>query len=135
MAEKNLASARLVNKAFETGDASLIDSAIATDFVDHTDRGDLNRDSLKKMVTGIKQHFPDMKMEVLKELADDEYVFTHVRYTGTSSGAMDMPKGPYDMQVIHVVRFKDGKGVEHWEFMQPREMMALSPKPEDKGKK
>ena len=128
-AEKNLAASRLVNKAFETGDASLIDSAVAADFVDHTDRGDMNRDSLKAMVVGLKQHFPDMKTEILKEVADEDYVFTWSRYTGNSTGAMGMPKGPYDMRVVHVVRFKDGKGVEHWEYMEPREMMKMMPPP------
>ena len=127
MAEKNLAASRTVNKAFETGDASLIDSAVAADFVDHTDRGDMNRDSLKAMVVGLKTHFPDMKTEVIKEVADNDYVFSLVRYTGNSDGSMDMPKGPYDMHVLHVVRCKDGKGVEHWEYMQPKEMMAMMP--------
>ena len=135
MVEKNLAATRLVNKAFETGDPSLIDSAVASDFVDHTDRGDMNRDSLKAMVVGLKKNFPDMKMQVLKEVADENYVFTLVRYTGNSNGAMDMPVGPYDMHVVHVVRLKDGKGVEHWEYMQPREMMKMMPPPADANKK
>ena len=134
-AEKNLAASRLVSKAFETGDPSLIDSAVAPDFVDHTDRGDMNRDSLKAMVTGLKKNFPDMKTEVKKELADGDYVFTLVRYTGTSTGAMDMPKGPYDMHVVHVVRCRDGKGVEHWEYMQPVEMMKMMPPPPPPAKK
>jgi len=128
-AEKNLAASRTVNKAFETGDASLIDSAVAPDFVDHTDRGDMNRDSLKAMVAGLKKNFPDMKTEVIKEVADEDYVFSLVRYTGNSNGAMDMPKGPFDMHVLHVVRCKDGKGVEHWEYMQPKEMMKMAPPP------
>ena len=136
-AEKNLAASRIVNKAFETGDASMIDSAVASDFVDHTDRGDMNRDSLKMMVATVHQKFPDMKMEILKELADEDYVFTHVRYTGTSDGSMEIPKGPYDLHVVHVVKFKDGKGVEHWEYMEPREMMKMMPpqKVDEKVKK
>jgi len=128
MAEKNLAASRLVNKAFESGDVTLIDSAVAADFVDHTDQGDKNRDSLKAVITVLKKHFPDMKLEVIKEVADDDYVFSLVRYTGTSDGSMDMPKGPYDMRILHVVRCKDGKGAEHWEYMQPKELMAMMPK-------
>lgn len=44
MAEKNLAASHIVNAAFQTGDISKIDDAIAADFVDHSDRGDMNRD-------------------------------------------------------------------------------------------
>jgi predicted SnoaL-like aldol condensation-catalyzing enzyme len=125
MAEKNLAASQIVTKAFQTGDASMIDSAVAADFVDHTDRGDMNRDRLKAMIASIHKEFPDMKTDVIKEVADDEYVFSLMRFTGTSNGQMDIPKGPYDMHAVQVVKFKDGKAVEHWEYMQPKEMMAM----------
>jgi predicted SnoaL-like aldol condensation-catalyzing enzyme len=138
MAEKNLAASHIVDKAFETGDPSNIDSAIASDFVDHTDMGDKNRDSLKTMIVSMHKNFPDMKMEMVKEVADNDYVFSLMRYSGTSNGQMGMPAGPYDMKAIEVVRFKDGKGVEHWSFMQMADMMKMMAPPmgkDDKMKK
>ena len=134
MAEKNLAASRIVDDAFMTGDTSKINDAVASDFVDHTDMGEKNRDSLKAMVLMTHREFPDMKMEVLKELADDEYVFSLIRMTGTSNGQMGMPKGPFDMKSIEVVKFKDGKGVEHWSYMQPADMMKMMPQPPAKSK-
>lgn len=125
-AEKNLAASHIVSDAFGSGDISKIDSAVASDFVDHTDRGDMGRDSLKAMIKMVHATNQDMKMEIIKELADDEYVFSLMRFTGTSDGTM-MPKGPYDMQAIQVVKFRDGKAVEHWEYMEPREMMKMMP--------
>lgn len=126
MTEKNLAASHVVDKAFETGDPGGIDSVVSGDFVDHRDRGDVKgRDSLKAMITSMHKDFPDMKMEHIKELADDEYVFSLNRYTGTSNGEMGMPKGPYDMKAIEVVKFKDGKGVEHWSFMESADMMKM----------
>lgn len=127
MAEKNLVASHIVNDAFQSGDISKIDDAIASDFVDHTDRGDMNRDSLKTMITMMRKEFPDMKMETIKEMADNDYVFSLMRWTGTSNGQMGMPKGPYDMKAIEVVRFKDGKGVEHWSYMQPADVMKMMP--------
>jgi predicted SnoaL-like aldol condensation-catalyzing enzyme len=123
--QKNLDASHTVSKAFETGDVSAIDSVVASDFVDHTDRGEKNRDSLKAMITMMHATNKDMKMEITKELADNDYVFSWMRFTGTSDGSMGMPKGPYDMQAIQVIKFKDGKAVEHWEFMQPAEMMKM----------
>ena len=122
-AEKNLAASHIVVDAFQTGDISKIDSAVASDFVDHTERGDMGRDSLKSMIKMWHGASKDNKMEIIKELADDEYVFSWMRFTGTSDGSMGMSAGPYDMRSIEVVRFKDGKAVEHWGFMEPREMM------------
>ena len=125
---KNLEASRAVSKAFESGDVSGIDSAVAANFVDHTTRGDMGRDSLKAMIKMVHATNKDVKMEVIKELADDDYVFTWMRFTGTSDGTM-MPVGPYNMTGLQVVRCDDGKIVEHWEFMEPREMMKMMPPP------
>ena len=124
-AKKNLEAFHAVDNAFLTGDISRIDSVVASDFVDHTPKGDLGRDSLKAMITMIKNG-GTMKSEIKKEFADDEYVMAWMRWTGTSNGSMpDMPAGPYDMSGVEVVRFKDGKAVEHWAFMDAREMMKM----------
>jgi len=130
MAEKNLAASHAISNAFGTGDVSALDSFVADDFVDHTDRGDkVGRDSLKAMIAWVHSTNKDMKMEIKKELADNDHVMTWMRFTGTSDGSMGMPKGPYDMTAIELVRFKDGKAVEHWEFMELREMMKMMPQP------
>jgi predicted SnoaL-like aldol condensation-catalyzing enzyme len=129
-AEKNLASSKIITDAFKTGDQSKIDSAVASDFVDHTDHGVVKgSDSLKAMITSIHQNYADMKSDVIKEVGDDEYVFTLMHFSGTSNGAMGMPKGPYDMHTVEVTRYKDGKAVEHWGYMQPEEMMKMMPMP------
>jgi predicted SnoaL-like aldol condensation-catalyzing enzyme len=128
-AQKNLAASHIVSKAFETGDPSKIDSAVASDFVDHNERGGTgNRDSLKAMIIAVHKEDPGGKMELIKELADDDYVFSLMRFHGTSNGSMGMPAGPYDMHAIQVVKFKDGMAVEHWEYMMPDEMMKMMAK-------
>jgi len=126
MAQKNLEASRAIGKAFETGNTNVLDSVVADDFLDHTDRGDVRgRDSLKAMVQMIHDNMKDMKSETIKDLADDEYVFSWMRFTGTSDGSMGMPSGPYDMQSIEVAKFRDGKAVEHWSFVSMKEMMEM----------
>ena len=139
MTDKNLAASRAISKAFETGDIKGLDSVVADNFVDHTDMGDkVGRDSLKAMVTMIHSTFKDMKMETLGEVADGDYVYTRMRFTGTGDGKM-MPAQPYDMHVIETAKFKDGKAVEHWEFMDIQSVKKMqdmyAPKMEDKSKK
>ncbi len=63
----------------------------------------------------------------MHEVADDDYVFSWMHYTGTSDGAMGMPKGPYSMNVIEVSKFKDGKATEHRGFVDMKEMMKVMP--------
>jgi predicted SnoaL-like aldol condensation-catalyzing enzyme len=129
--QKNTAAANVVTKAFQTGDVSGVDSVVADDFVDHTDRGDVKgKDSLKSYITTMHSTFKDMKIETLNSAANGDYVYDYTRYTGTSDGSMGMPKGPYDMTAIELVKFRDGKAVEHWGFMQVQDMMKMmAPQP------
>lgn len=125
MAQKNLDAMHVVNKAFETGDVSGIDSVIADNFVDHTDKGDVNRDTLKAMIKMMHASDKTMKMTTTKELADDDYAFALMHFTGTSDGSMGMPAGPYDMHAMEVVKFSGGKATEHWEYMEGAEVMKM----------
>ena len=133
-AKANLAASKIVSDALMSGDISKIDSAVASDFVDHTDKGDMGRDSLKAMITMMHKSGGDMKMETVKEFADDEYVVSWMRYSGSNGESMGMPKGPYNMTTIELVKCKDGKAIEHWGFMEPREMMKMmAPPPPSNG--
>ena len=127
-AKKNLDAFHAVAKAFETGDVSQIDSVVAKDFRDHRPYGDvIGPDSLKTLITMMK-NAGTMKSEIKKELADDEYVMAWMRWTGITTVPMDgMPAGPVDMNGVEVVRFKDGKAVEHWAFMPPPPPMTNLP--------
>ena len=130
-AQKNLDAFYVVDNAFETGDLSRIDSVVASDFVDHTPMGTWNRDSLKTMITTMK-NAGTIKSEIKKILADDEYVMAWLHWTGTSNGTVPgmPPAGPVDMNGVEVVRFKDGKAVEHWAFMDAVEAMKMMSAPQ-----
>jgi predicted SnoaL-like aldol condensation-catalyzing enzyme len=129
-AQKNLAAFDVVSNAFQTGDASKIDSVVADDFVDHTDKGDVKgKDSLKAMIAMMHNNFKNMKTETKNEAAGGDYVYGWMHYSGTSDGTMGMPKGPFDMTSIELVKFNNGKAVEHWAFMQPQDMMKMMPPP------
>lgn len=128
-AKKNLAASHIVNDAFMSGDVSKIDDAVAADFVNHTDYGDMGRDSLKAMITNMKKTMGDMKMTLMKEVADDDYVFSEMEFTGTRKGEIGMPDGPYDMHGIEVVKFKDGKAIEHWEYTRNDDVMKMMAPP------
>lgn len=129
-AQKNIAASDAISKAFETGDVSKIDSVVSADFVDHTDHGDKKgADSLKAMVKFFYSNFKDTKAEKIREVADGDHVWSWMHYTGTSVGSAAMAKGPYDIKGIEITKFKDGKAVEHWGFMDMQDMMKMMPPP------
>jgi predicted SnoaL-like aldol condensation-catalyzing enzyme len=130
MQQKNQAASDSISNAFMTGNANGIDNFIADDFVDHTDMGDKKgKDSLKAMINFIHNNMKDMKMEKVHDVADNDYVYSWMKYSGTSDGTMGMPKGPYTMNAMEVSKFKDGKAVEHWGFMDMRDMKMFMPPP------
>ena len=125
---KNLDAARAINKAVETGDTSKLSDYLAADAVDHSDHGDIKgADSIKSAIAKIHLMVKDMKIETVKELADGEYTFQWMNYTGTAiTSDMGMKAGEtFKMTAIQVSKFKDGKSTEHWEFMQPADMMKM----------
>lgn len=131
---KNPKSARVFYDAIETGDVSKVDSFLAKDAVHHDpQRGEVvGADSIKAILADIHNHFKDLEVDIISEVIGDEYGFTLHRFKGTSTDATMMPAGTaVDMRAVDVVRFKDGKIVEHWEYMDMADMMKMMniPKP------
>src|SRR3984957_5372032 len=143
---KNLAANSAIDRAIESGDVSNLGDYIATDAVDHSgEHGDvIGLDSIKAELAPLhKLAANDLKFEVVKELADSDYVFQWVRMTGTATSTdMGVPVGSkFSVASMNVSRFKNGKATEHWEFMQPADMMKMMaapqptpPTPAKKGK-
>jgi len=129
-AQKNLDAFHVIDKAFQTGDVSGVDAVVAADFVDHTEKGDMGRDSLKAMIKMMAKD-TSMKMTTTKEVADDDYVFSQGTYTGMGDGK-SMPAGRYEIHAVEVVKFKDGKATEHWGYMEGRDVAKMMQPPAKK---
>jgi predicted ester cyclase len=134
-AKKNLEVNTAIMKAYEAGDFSKMGDYIAADAVDHGgEKGDVK--GLDNIVSEMKRYremMKDTKMEMVKEMADDEYVMTWGKFSGTlTADGMGMKAGDKtSMTSIDVTKFKDGKAVEHWIFMDGAEvnkmMQAMMP--------
>ena len=128
-AQKNVDAMHGVTNAFESKDFSKLGDYIADDAVDHSgDNGDIKGlDSIKASFAKYMATIDNMKSSLIKELADDEYVMSWYRYTGTyKTPQMGHKAGEgFDMKVIEVARFKDGKAVEHWGMMEPGDVMKM----------
>ena len=122
-AKKNIEVNDAIMKAYEVGDFSKMGDYIAADAVDHGgEHGDvIGLDSIIAMMKMYKAQMPDMKTVTSKSLADDEYVFVWCTVKGTMMGK------PITMSSVDVAKFKDGKAVEHWVYMDPKEMMQMMP--------
>jgi predicted ester cyclase len=122
-AKKNMKVNDAIMKAYEAGDFSKMGDYIAADAIDHgSDHGDVK--GLDSIVADMKRYramMPDMKSTMSRSLADEEYVFTWAKISGTMNGK------PITMSSVDVSKFKDGKAVEHWIYMDPKDMMNMMP--------
>lgn len=124
--QRNLAADSIITKSFDKGDTTGLSAVIADNCVSHGEHGNMGKDSIIAMAAMMKSmKNNDMKTETLQKLANKEYVMGWYRMTGTSDGSMGMPKGPYDMHSIELTKYKDGKAIEHWEYVDAMEMMKM----------
>lgn len=127
--KKNLAATHAISKCFETKDFSKLGDYIAEDCVDHAgENGDIvGLANMKAEFEKMTSMFSEMKSEVIKELADDEYVMSWMRYTGKfSQDMMGLKAGDsFTAESMEVTKFKDGKAVEHWVMMEPKEYKKM----------
>lgn len=122
-AKKNMEVNDAITKAYESGDFSKMSDYVAADAVDHSgETGDIT--GLENIVAQMKKYHemsPDMKGTNTKVMADDEYVITWSKSSGTMNGQK------MEMTGVDIAKFKDGKAIEHWMYMDPKDMMKMLP--------
>lgn len=132
-AKKNLEAMHGITKCFDTKDFSKLGDYIAEDCIDHAGQeGDvIGLANMKAEFEKMVQIWEAAPTVVIKELADGEYVMSWLRFTGTMKmDQIGMKAGDkYDMASLEVSKFKDGKVIEHWTFMQPSDMMKMMQPP------
>ena len=140
-----LASIDKVYAAFGSGDDSCVDACVAKNFVEHavpppgvTSTG---MQCLKDSIAWFHTAFPDCKMTVLSSVVAGDTIYVHFNQKGTNRGPMGpgMPATGKTMDVngVDIVRFENGKAVEHWGYMDETRMnqqLGLAPMPGSSGK-
>ncbi|MBK6990552.1 MAG: ester cyclase [Chitinophagaceae bacterium] len=128
-AKKNLETSQAISKTFETKDFSKLGDYIADNCVDHAgENGDIvGLANMKAEFEKMTTMFSEMKSEPIRELADDEYVMSWMRFTGKFSQDMMGKKAgeSFTSESMEVSKFKDGKTIEHWTMMEPKELMKM----------
>jgi len=105
--QQNIDADNVLLKAFETGDVSQLDLVIDPEFLNHAGEKK-GVDSLKMMIRGFHARMNNLKLELKRQLADDEYVFDWVRFINSGPDII--------IEGMEVTRYANGKAIEHWFF-------------------
>jgi steroid delta-isomerase-like uncharacterized protein len=132
---KNKAVARRVfDEIFNQGKFEAADAIYAKDFVNHGARRDADLKEDQEAARGWKLAFPDLKISVVKEIAEGDLVTVLWTATGTNTGEGNgLPATGKKIQGrgITIWRVLNGKLTEEWsEFDQLRIMKDLGLIPE-----
>jgi steroid delta-isomerase-like uncharacterized protein len=116
---------QMVNKQ----DLKMIDSLVHPDYVEHqTDpHYPANRKGLKKEFQDYFEAFPDLQTKVNFMVAEGDMVVVHYTSTGTHMGAIygkDASNKKIEIRGVDVIRYKDGKGIEHWGYLEEGKLLT-----------
>jgi steroid delta-isomerase-like uncharacterized protein len=114
-------------EVYNRGNQSYLDEMSRQDFVSH-DRGNPthDREGVKQIVTAIRSAFPDVHFTADDVLAEGDKVVARFTMVGTHKGEfMGIPATdrPIVVTGIDIVRFADGKAVEHWHEWSGMELL------------
>ncbi len=137
MAEKNKALMAQMYEAFNADDWNKASTIIAADFVEHNPEPGQKPglDGLKEIFAKYRSAFPDMKFTADKMISEGDIVVAHIVVTETNKGEfMGMPATGKTINVegYDMVRFANGKGVEHWgvyDMMGMMQQLGMMPPP------
>lgn len=119
--EQNKATVTRFNKEFiEGGNMNAFNEIIAADFINQTAPPGVPKGPEGVMYFFnhfLKPAFPELKVEIQRQVAEKDTVTTHkIFYTTHKGDFMGIPATGKNvtMEVIDIIRLKDGKFVEHW---------------------
>lgn len=99
------------------GDLDALDALTAPDLVEHLPDGRTGGNDVKASLASVREAFPDLRMTIQEYVEDGDTACAVIRFTGTHQGPLfgNAPTGrAVDVMMVDVVRFRDGRAVEHW---------------------
>ena len=110
------------------GNLDVCDELVADDFVDHEEFPGISSDKagVKQFFAMLRAAFPDVRVEPQEVFAEGELVCARAIMTGTHQGEfMGAPATGkrIEVQLIDILRVRDGQAREHWGLMDAMTMM------------
>lgn len=116
--------------AWWTGKTDGLDAIVAENFTSHMAMPGVSStgiQQLKDMIAISSAAFTENKAEDLHLTAEGDRVIAHYRWKAKNTGSMieGLPatNKPVDVHTVDILRFENGKIVEHWGYMEEMKMM------------
>ncbi len=108
---------RIIEVGFGQGDLSVLDELMDEDVIEHQRGNRPGLDGAKEVVRTLHRWMSDFSLTVEDIAVSGDIVWSRNRGRGVNTGSVmgHAPTGrTVEVDVIDIVRFRDGKVVEHW---------------------
>ena len=132
---------RLIKEGYNKGNLGGLSEIFAAEFVEHQ-AGIVppSAEGVKGSIAFLRAAFPDLTLSIEDSITSGDKTWTRMIARGTHQGPFmgAPPTGkPFEITVIDVCRYKDGKIVEHWgvadQLSLMRQIGALARPPQDRS--
>jgi predicted ester cyclase len=117
---------RLIEVGFSGGDTMIVDELVAPGCIEHQRGNPGGAEGVKEIIRTLHRWMSGFSLTVEDLVADGDMVWARNRARGVNTGSVMAhgPTGrPVELDVIDIVRFEDGKVVEHWGIADQLGMM------------
>jgi predicted ester cyclase len=126
----------LIEQGFSKGDVTVFDKHTSSGFVEHQ-YGFIPPDveGVKKAINSLHKAFPDFSLTIEDIIIDSDKVWGRMTGRGTHKnqfGPLPPTGRQFEITVIDIMRFRDGKLIEHWgvpDRMALMEQLGMKPPP------
>lgn len=110
---------RFWEEAWPNGDAAGVDECLRPDGINHAAPPGVPQDleGTKQIMFWLRSAFSDQRYEIHQMIAEGDTVAVHLTHSGRHTGEFlgIPPSGrTFAYPHVHILRFKDGKALEHW---------------------
>ena len=117
---------RLIDEGFTGGNLDVVDELISPECVEHQRGNRSGVDGAKEVIRTLHRWMSDFSLTIEDVAVAGDVVWARNRARGVNTGSVmgNPPSGrPVEIDVIDVVRFEDGRVVEHWGIADQLGMM------------
>ncbi|GAA1655922.1 nuclear transport factor 2 family protein [Fodinicola feengrottensis] len=87
------------------------DRYVGPSYVQHNPHAPDGAEASRKFLGAFVERFPQLRLDIRRVIAEGDLVVTH--------GLMKLTDAERGTAIVDIIRFADGKIVEHWDVAQP----------------
>ena len=117
--DNKLVARRVLEEIFPANDEAALREVISDEFVNHEAPSGTppGPEGITMFMHLLNEAFSEQRWEIHEVVAEDDLVVLRCTHSGVHTGeffSMPATGRPFSYTQMHMVRMRDGKGVEHW---------------------